>query len=206
MSHTTHIANKADESEPPLSAATIADRIFLVIAENCGAKISRSLGEPHPRRGGRAADCTGLENRRRGNPSQGSNPCLSASETAGKSPDFSAVFAFLSRPEDRDFGLSPTATSRTELTGNATILGKPDGKPSEGFGWASSVPVARSDRTSRVEARADGRVQCPNPSFGGGPRLPVYRRPGSRQRQDSRGRSPSVLRAVPRTLVATPPW
>jgi hypothetical protein len=31
-----------------------------------------------PRRGGRVVDCTGLENRSRGNPTQGSNPCLSA--------------------------------------------------------------------------------------------------------------------------------
>lgn len=45
-------------------------------------------------RGGRAADCTGLENRHVSNGIQGSNPCLSACFSA-KTLVFTRVFAFL---------------------------------------------------------------------------------------------------------------
>src|SRR3954452_23685721 len=41
---------------------------------------SRTYHESPPRRGGRVVECTGLENRRRGNSSAGSNPAPSASD------------------------------------------------------------------------------------------------------------------------------
>jgi len=49
-----------------------------VQCENAGKTVV-SMDSSKRRRGGRAADCTGLENRSRSNPTQGSNPCPSAS-------------------------------------------------------------------------------------------------------------------------------
>ena len=86
-----------------------------------------------PRRGGRVADCTGLENRQGRKFLVGSNPTLSAG-TVEKSPGFSAVSSFSS---ESSFccGCAP---ERTEARLRAGRFGKRTGKTS-----TAVVPVAR---------------------------------------------------------------
>ncbi len=121
-----------------------------------------------PRRGGRAVDCTGLENRRGGNSTGGSNPSLSAN--SGRNKIHSRVLLRI-RPSLEPPFILRDATSRQRGRRLARLGRRPGGQgrgpapraPSRPPGGIRS-PCGRARRRRRAGASREARTPTCRPS------------------------------------------
>ena len=111
-------------------------------------RIKSASRAPH-RRGGRAVDCTGLENRPRRNPSKGSNPFPSAqihSEKPAFSPVFQTLSGYQAQPAARPHFVSASPSAPLSVAQKAPSRTPRQNRPRQRFHWCDQSQRRRPRR------------------------------------------------------------